>query len=67
MPRKKRLLDRDAGIVRDASLIVIASEDTYAVKDYFSRFRTRKVQFIVVPTEDCHSAPVNGQAIIARP
>ena len=63
MPRKKRPLDRDGGVVRDASLIVIASEDTYAVKDYFSRFKTRRVQFVVVPTEDGRSAPA---AVIAR-
>jgi len=63
MPRKKRPLDRDGGVVRDASLIVIASEDTYAVKDYFLRFRTRRVQFAVVPTEDGRSAPA---AVIAR-
>ena len=63
MPRKKRPLDRDAGVLRDASLVVIASEDTYAVKDYFSRFKTRRLQFVVVPTEDGRSAP---GAVIAR-
>ena len=57
MPRKKRPLDRDGGIVRDASLMVIASEDTYAVKVYFSRFRTRQVQFRVLSTEDGKSSP----------
>ena len=36
MPRKKRPLDRDGGVLRDASLIVIASEDEYIVKDYFA-------------------------------
>ena len=30
MPLRKRPLDRDRGVLRDASLIVIASEDTYA-------------------------------------
>ena len=29
MPHKKRPLDRDSGVVRDASLLVIACEDTY--------------------------------------
>jgi len=57
MPHKKRPLDRDSGVVRDASLVVIACEDTYAVKQYFARFRTRKVQFIVLPTEDGRSSP----------
>ena len=52
-------LDRDSGVVRDASLIVIASEDTYAVRDYFSRFRTRRVQFVIIPTAHGQSAPAN--------
>ena len=43
MPRKKRPLDRDGGALRDARLVVIASEDTLAVRDYFSRFRLRRV------------------------
>jgi len=57
MPRKKRTLDRDSGVVRDASLVIIASEDTYAVKQYFRRFRTRRVEFKVLETHDCHSSP----------
>lgn len=57
MPRKPRPLRRDDGRVRDASLIVIASEDQYAVAQYFHRFRTTRVQFEVLPTEDMRSAP----------
>jgi hypothetical protein len=57
MPRKPRPLDRDLGVVRDASLIVIASEDTHAVRSYFARFQPRRVQFRVLPTEDGRSAP----------
>ncbi len=57
MPRKKRTLDRDSGVVRDASLVIIASEDTYAVSQYFRRFRTRRVAFKVLETQDCHSSP----------
>ncbi len=58
MPRKTRPLDRDSGVVRDASLVIIASEDTYAVKQYFARFKTKKVQFLVLPsTDDGRSAP----------
>ena len=34
MRRKKRQLDRDAGVVRDATLLEIASEDKYAVSHY---------------------------------
>jgi len=63
MPRKKRPLDRDSGVVRDASLVIIACEDTHAVKQYFARFRTRKVQFKVLPTQDGRSAP---QEVLAR-
>ena len=63
MPRKTRPLDRDRGVVRDASLIVIASEDEYVVRDYFSRFATRRVQVVVIPTEDGRSAPAD---VIAR-
>jgi hypothetical protein len=57
MPRKPRPLNRDLGVVRDATLIVIASEDTHAVQAYFSRFQPRRVQFRVLPTEDGLSAP----------
>jgi hypothetical protein len=57
MPRKPRPLDRDLGVVRDASLIVIASEDTHAVESYFARFQPRRVQFKVLPTEEGHSSP----------
>lgn len=63
MPRKKRQLDRDAGVVRDATLVVIASEDKYAVESYFQRFRTRRVQFRVLPTLDCNASP---QSVLAR-
>jgi hypothetical protein len=56
MPRKPRPLDR-ASAERDASLIVIASEDTYAVEQYFRRFNVRRVQFKVLPTEDGRSSP----------
>lgn len=34
MPRKTRPLDRESGVVRDASLVIIASEDTYAVQQF---------------------------------
>ena len=59
MPRKKRPLQRDTGAVRDASLVVIASEDKYAVKQYFDRFRPERIQFKVLPTEDSRSSPTN--------
>jgi len=63
MPRRQRPLIRDSDTERDASLIVIASEDTYAVKRYFDRFQPRRVQFRFLPTEEGRSSP---QAIVAR-
>lgn len=61
--RKKRPLDRSANVVRDASLIVIASEDKYAVRQYFEFFRSTKIQFKVLETEDGKSAP---EHVLAR-
>ncbi len=57
MPRKSRPLDRTAGALRDTSIVVIACEDTHAVKQYFSKFRTRRIQYKMLPTEDGHSSP----------
>ena len=57
MPRKPRPLDRDGGVLRDADLLVVASEDKYAVEQYFARFKTRRVKILVAPTEDCRSSP----------
>jgi len=57
MPPKHRPLDRESGIERDASLVVIASEDRYAASQYFGRFRTRKVKIIVDHTADNNSSP----------
>lgn len=57
MPRKPRPLNRDQGVFRDASLIVIASEDTDAVMNYFAQFRVKRVQFKVLPTQDGKSSP----------
>ena len=62
MPRKVRPLDRPT-VVRDASLIVVASEDTHAVKQYFARFHPRRVQFLVLATEDGRSSPAD---VLAR-
>lgn len=63
MPRRPRKLDRDDGIARDASLIVIASEDTHAVERYFQQFHTTKVQIEVLPTEEGRSSP---EAVVQR-
>jgi len=55
--RKKRPLDRTTNVVRDANLIVIASEDKYAVRQYFELFRSTKIQFKVLATDEGRSAP----------
>ncbi len=59
MPRQRRPLSREGEATRDASLIIVASEDTYAAHYYFSRFRTRRVQFRVLPTTDSNSSPAH--------
>ena len=63
MPRKSRPLDRRDGATRDASIIVVACEDTHAVMQYFARFRTKRIQYKVLPTEDSRSSP---RAVIDR-
>jgi hypothetical protein len=61
--RKKRPLDRKAKLVRDASLVVIASEDKYAVRQYFDFFESSRIQFKVLETQDGKSAP---EHVLAR-
>lgn len=63
MPRKSRPLDRTSGVLRDTSIIVVACEDTHAVKQYFAKFRTRRVQYKVLPTVDGNSSP---RAVLER-
>jgi hypothetical protein len=55
--KRKRKLGRESGTVRDAVKILIASEDTYAVAQYFDPFRSDRAVFAVLPTVDTHSAP----------
>lgn len=57
MPRRKRPLNRDTGVVKDARLAVIASEDLHAVEQYFAKFQTRRIKFLVLATEDGRSSP----------
>lgn len=55
--RKRRPLQRVDGVHRDATLVVIASEDQYAVKQYFDLFKSTQIQFRVLETEDGKSSP----------
>ncbi len=63
MPRKSRPLDRTSGAPRDTDIIVIACEDTHAVKQYFAKFRTKRTQYKVLPTLDGKSSP---RAVLER-
>lgn len=55
--RRKRPLNRNTDAVRDTRLVVIASEDRYAVRQYFEFFRSTRVQFKCLETVDGKSAP----------
>lgn len=56
--RKKRPLDRSTEPVRDARLIIIATEGRKTEKQYFDHFRSRRVQVKVLPTDkNNHSSP----------
>ena len=60
MPRKSRPIDRDfERVQRDAWLIVIASEDTHAVKRYFEGFHSSRIQVKVLPTQSGRSSPLD--------
>lgn len=63
MARRKRKIDRETGKLADTSIIVIASEDDKAVKQYFELFESVRVQFNVLNTEDGRSSP---QAVLER-
>ena len=56
MARKKRSIDRETKFA-DATLIVIASEDEFAVQQYFDLFESVRIQFEVLNTEDGKSSP----------
>lgn len=55
--RKKRPIERKTMQVRDTTLVVIASEDRYAVKQYFELFHSTRIQFRVLETDGGQSAP----------
>ena len=55
--RKKRPLDRSVEILRDTRLVVIASEDKFAVRQYFEFFKPRRIQFKFLETLDGKSSP----------
>ncbi len=50
--RKPRPICRNEESLRDDRLFIIASDDTYAPKQYFGFFNIPRVQVHVIPTED---------------
>jgi hypothetical protein len=60
--RKKRPIHRSENRTRDASRVVIASEDRYAVKQYFDIFQSTRVQFHVLETDQGRSSPEHVMA-----
>ena len=55
---KPRPLTRGEGTLRDTRLFLVACDDTYAPKQYFSFLRLSRVQIHVVETDDTKSAAV---------
>jgi hypothetical protein len=64
-PRKPRPLIRDATSLRDDRLFIVACDDSFAPKQYFSFFRLPRIQVHVVATPQdkttCHA-----QAVLQR-
>ena len=60
--RKKRPIQRSEDRTRDASLVVIASEDRFAVKQYFEMFHSTRIQFHVLETDHGQSSPEHVMA-----
>jgi len=55
--RKKRPLERTEGTLRDARLVVIASEGSHTEEIYFRAFRETRVRIRVIPSSDGKSSP----------
>lgn len=59
IPRKSISIGRPERNLRDDRVFVVASEDSYAPKQYFEALRLPRVRVIVLPTptDTCESAP----------
>jgi hypothetical protein len=64
--RKKRPLDHSVPHLRDASIIVIATEGAKTEGQYFDLFGSKRVQIHVLPTEEGFSAPKHVFARLAE-
>jgi hypothetical protein len=56
VPRQPRPLTRDKASLRDDRLFIVACDDTFAPKQYFSFLRLTRVKIHVVTTTDGTSA-----------
>lgn len=57
--RRRRPLDRRGGVLRDASLIVIAMEGEKTEKIYFDIFHSSRLKIVPIPCKDGRSDPVS--------
>lgn len=57
--RRRRPLDRRGGVLRDASLIVIAMEGEKTEKIYFDIFHSSRLKIVSIPCKDGRSDPVS--------
>jgi hypothetical protein len=64
--RRQRPLTRGGGGFRDDRLFFIASDDTYAPKQYFDFFPFSRVQVYVVPAQDGHSTAKGALAALLK-
>jgi hypothetical protein len=64
--RRKRPIDRNISHLRDASLIIIATEGSVTELRYFPIFSDSRVQVTVIPSEDGRSAPAHVLANLLR-
>jgi hypothetical protein len=64
MPRPKQSLARAAGKRRDARLFVLATEDTYAPKQYFGFFDDPRIHIQVLETRHGHAQ--DPRAVVNR-
>ena len=55
--RRRRPFERRAENPRDTRLLVLATEDTHAVKQYFDFFHCPRIKIISLPTRDAGSSP----------
>lgn len=61
--RRPRPLKREVTSMRDARIFVVATEDTYAPRQYFDQLRLSRIQVEVLATEDGKSAALD---VLAR-